>query len=65
MSNLRTYRKDIQDALNGDIILRYAYNSGALEYSTVKNSTVQQAIDLLLDTAEYRRILREQSPEKR
>ena len=65
LSNMKTYRNEIIDALNSDIILRYAYNSGALEYSTVKNSTVQQAIDLLLDTAEYRRILREQSPEKR
>ena len=62
---METYRSEIIDALNSDIILRYAYNSGALEYSTVKNSTVQQAVDLLLDTAEYRRILREQSPEKR
>lgn len=65
LSNMETYRSEIIDALNSDIILRYAYNSGALEYSTVKNSTVQQAVDLLLDTAEYRRILREQSPEKR
>ena len=65
LSNMKTYRNEIIDALNSDIILRYAYNSGALEYSTVKNSTVQQAIDLLLDTAEYCRILREQSPEKR
>jgi carboxyl-terminal processing protease len=65
LSNMKTYRSEIIDALNSEIILRYAYNSGALEYSIVKNSTVQQANDLLLDTAEYRRILREQSPEKR
>lgn len=65
LSNMETYRSEIVEALNSDIIMRHAYNSGALEYGAVNNSTVQQAVELLLDTAEYRRILREQSPGKR
>ena len=60
MSNLRTYRKDIQDALNGDIILRYAYNSGVLQNAAANDEVVDKAVELLLNREEYDRILREQ-----
>lgn len=60
MSNMQTYRKDIVDALNADIILRYAYNSGVLQHSAANDETVARAVELLLDREEYERILREQ-----
>ena len=60
MSNLETYRKDIIDAINADIILRYAYNSGVLQHAAANDEVVAQAVALLLNREEYQRILREQ-----
>ncbi|MBO5697838.1 MAG: S41 family peptidase [Alistipes sp.] len=60
MSNMETYRPEIIEALNAEIILRYAYSEGVQEYAAVRDSSVLRAAELLQDTAEYRRILREQ-----
>ena len=60
MSNLKRYRRDIVEALNGDIILRYAYNSGVLQHSAATDSSVAQAVELLLNREEYERILSQQ-----
>ena len=60
MSNMETYRREIERALAGEIILRHAYSEGVQEFATTDDATIQQAIDLLLDDEEYRRILREQ-----
>lgn len=65
MSNMETYRQEIIDALNADIILRYAYRSGVQENLAANDDVVDQAIELLLDTEEYERILREQDLERR
>ena len=63
MSNMETYRSEIVDALNAQIILRYAYNEGVVERTAVDDDIVNRAVELLLDTAEYERILREQDLE--
>ncbi|MBP3433416.1 MAG: S41 family peptidase [Alistipes sp.] len=60
MSNMETYRPEITEALNAEIVLRYAYSEGVQEYAAVRDSSVLRAAELLRDTAEYRRILREQ-----
>lgn len=60
MSNMETYRPEITEALNAEIVLRYAYSEGVQEYAAVRDSSVLRAAELLQDTAEYRRILREQ-----
>ena len=65
MSNMVTYRQEITDALNADIILRYAYRSGVQENLAANDEVVDRAIELLLDTEEYKRILREQDLERR
>ena len=65
MSNMETYRQEIIDALNADIILRYAYRSGVQENLAANDEVVDRAIELLLDTEEYERILREQDLERR
>lgn len=65
MSNMETYRQEIIDALNADIILRYAYRSGVQENLAANDEVVGRAIELLLDTEEYERILREQDLERR
>ena len=65
MSNMETYRQEIIEALNADIILRYAYRTGVQESLATNDEMVDKAIELLLDTEEYERILREQDLERR
>ena len=60
MSNMETYRDEIMEALTADVILRYAYSEGVAEYSMVHDEVVDQAVELLLNSEEYERILREQ-----
>ena len=63
MSNMETYRSEIIDALNSHIVLRYAYNEGVVERAAANDENVTAAIDLLLDSEEYSRILRERDLE--
>ena len=60
MSNMQLYKAEIIDILNQQILLRYAYSEGAMEGAIVKDKMVNQAIDLILNSEEYERILREQ-----
>ena len=60
ISNMQTYRRDIEAMLRSELVLRYAYTRGATEHYAVNDDEVQQAIDLILNQEEYRRILREQ-----
>ena len=64
MSNLERYKHDIIEALNSDIILRYAYRSGVVQHAAATDSSVNRAVELLLDSDEYERILREQHLER-
>lgn len=60
MSNMQTYRNEIVKTLNYQILLRYAYQEGAMENAIIGDEMVSSAIDLILDSEEYNRILREQ-----
>ncbi len=60
MSNMQTYRKEIIETINYEIVLRYSYAEGAVEFATMHDDMVDSAVELLLDVEEYRRILREQ-----
>lgn len=60
MSNMETYRTEIMEALNADIVMRYAYSSGAAERAAVNDESVERAVELLLNAEEYNRILSEQ-----
>lgn len=60
MSNMQTYREEIEEAITADVILRFAYSEGVMENSAVNDAMVEQAVELLLNSAEYARILREQ-----
>lgn len=64
MSNLERYKSDIVDAINVDIVLRYAYASGAVQHTAAGDEVVAKAVELLLDEEEYERILREQHLER-
>ena len=65
MSNMETYKAEIMDALNADIVMRYAYSEGVAERAAANDEMVQRAVELLLDEAEYRRILEEQHLDRR
>lgn len=57
---LRTYRKQIEESITSDLVLRHAYQAGVIENSLTEDEEVQRAVALLRDTTEYNRILREQ-----
>lgn len=65
LSNMQTYRDEIIDALNSDIVLRHAYNEGMQERIAATDEEVDRAIELILNTEEYQRILTSQDVEKR
>ena len=60
LSNLQTYRKDIEDIIVMEIVSRYAYEEAGVAVSVQKDEDVARAVDLLLDEAEYRRLLTKQ-----
>ncbi len=64
MDNLRTYRAEITDLINNDIIMRHNYYEGVIEHNLVSDSTVMKAVELLRDGDRYGRILREQDTER-
>lgn len=59
-TNLETYRQEISETLENEIILRYAYSQGVIEHSLPGDGEVQRAVEVLSSPDEYRRITREQ-----
>ena len=55
-SNLETFRKEIVEQINQNIVLRYAYAAGVIANSLGGDEEVQEAVKLLADKAEYERI---------
>ena len=55
-SNLETFRKEITEQINQNIVLRYAYAAGVIANSLGGDEEVQEAVRLLGDKAEYERI---------
>ena len=56
-SNLRTYRNEIVESLNSNIVMRYNYSEGAIENSLTTDKEVAEAVRLLANLAEYNEIL--------
>ena len=56
-SNLRTYRKEVTEWLNRNIVMRYSYSEGAIEYSLRDDKEIAEAVKLLSNPAEYNEIL--------
>lgn len=59
-TNLETYRKQIIEAINNDIVLRHAYAAGVIEHSLTGDKEVERAVEILRTPTEYARILSEQ-----
>ena len=59
-SNLETFRKEIVEQINQNIVLRYAYAEGVIANSLRDDEEVLAAVKLLSDKAEYERIISSQ-----
>lgn len=64
-TNLETYRREVVEAINNDIILRHAYTAGVIEHSLTDDAELQQAVGVLQSPDEYRRITTEQDTKKK
>ena len=63
-TNLETYRDEIVETINSDIVLRHAYMAGMIAHNLRSDPEVRAAADLLLDQPAWRAVLRaeEQMP---
>ncbi len=59
-TNLVTYRKEVMKTINDDIVLRHGYSAGMIEHSLKEDTEVAEAVKVLRDTTEYRRIITRQ-----
>ena len=64
-TNLETYRREVVESINNDIILRHAYTAGVIEHSLTDDAELQQAVGVLQSPDEYRRITTEQDTKKK
>lgn len=61
MSNLQTYKQEIMQTINSDIVLRYCYSEGRVANGLSYDKGVKAAVDMLGKPTEMTRILREQN----
>ena len=59
-SNLETFRKEIIEQINQNIVLRYAYAEGVIANSLRDDNEIGEAVKILSDKAEYERITTKQ-----
>lgn len=64
MVELRTFEREIREVISDEIIKRWYYMSGAIEYALHRDKEMKQAERILEDQKEYTRILSEQHTEK-
>ena len=64
-TNLETYRKEIVESINNDIVMRHGYQAGVIEHSLSGDKEVKKAVEVLGDPAEYARITREQDTKRK
>ena len=64
-TNLETYREQVVDAINNDIVLRHGYTAGVIEHALPGDREVTEAVAVLRDSAEYARITREQDTRRK
>ena len=56
-TNLRTYRREIEDAINSDIVLRHAYSAGVVERGLENDPEILRAAGLIRDRKAYDALL--------
>lgn len=56
-TNLETYRQEIVESINAEIVLRHGYAAGVTEHNLVSDPEVREAADLIADTERYHGLL--------
>ena len=64
-TNLETYRTQVVETINNDIVMRHGYQAGVIEHSLSGDKEVKKAVEVLGDPAEYARITREQDTKRK
>ncbi len=64
-SLLATYREDLISTINDNIILRYAHSEGVIRHSLHSDKLVELAIETLLNSEEYKRIVTSQDTQRK
>lgn len=64
-ADLQAFREDIRKLLESEIVMRYHYYAGVARHSALRDREVRAAVELLADTARYRRILSQQDTERK
>lgn len=64
-TNLDTYRKEIIETINSNIVLRHGYMRGVVEYNLPDDPEVIRAIEVLQNPEEYRRIITSQDTDRK
>ena len=59
-TNLETYREQVIQTINNDIVLRHGYQAGVIEHTLPTDADVKRALEILGNPAEYARITSEQ-----
>ena len=65
LTNLETYREQIVESINRDIVQRHGYAAGVAAHSLTNDPEVARAVEVLRDAEEYRRVLTEQDTERK
>lgn len=65
MSNLNTFKREIMQTINADIALRYGYAEGRTANSLRYDQTVKEAVKMLSDSVEMKRILTSQDTRRK
>lgn len=63
--NLETYREQVIQTINNDIVMRHGYQAGVIEHSLPADKEVARAIDVLNNHKEYIRITSQQDTAKK
>ena len=64
-SCLETFRKEIIEQINQNIVLRYAYSKGVIIHSLKSDEELKVAKELLANKAEYEQIITKQDTERK
>ncbi len=64
-SNLDTFRREIIEQINQNIVLRYAYAEGVIANTLKSDKEVLEAVKLLADTEAYKHIVTKQDTERK
>lgn len=56
-SNLETYRKEIVESINSNIVMRHAYSEGVIRRSLLDDEELERACEVANSSAEYNKIL--------